>query len=388
MTQGHIRQRSPGSWEIKFEAGRDPVIGKRKTRYVTIKGNKKAAQQELRRLLGTLDEGSYVDPSKLTVAEHVRARVTQWEASGKISTKTAERYSELIENQIVPHLGTQQLQKLRPAEIENWHTTLRTSGRKDGKGGISARTVGHAHRVLSKALREAVRHALVAKNVAAEEGAPQVDGEEIVILTNDQIKELLTKLVGQSIYCRAIVSLFTGIRRGETLALRWPNTDLDAKVIRVREALEETKAHGIRFKKAKTKNGRRDITIPDIVVEALREHRRPQLELRIALGLGKLPDDALVFPALDGGPQSPRAFSGDWADAAERIGMAEITLHALRHTHASQLIDAGVELVTISKRLGHASPNITLQIYAHLFRKRDDKAAEAINAALASLGKS
>jgi integrase len=388
MTQGHIRQRSPGSWEIKFEAGRDPVIGKRKTRYVTIKGNKKAAQQELRRLLGTLDEGSYVDPSKLTVAEHVRARVTQWEASGKISTKTAERYSELIENQIVPHLGTQQLQKLRPAEIENWHTTLRTSGRKDGKGGISARTVGHAHRVLSKALREAVRHALVAKNVAAEEGAPQVDGEEIVILTNDQIKELLTKLVGQSIYCRAIVSLFTGIRRGETLALRWPNTDLDAKVIRVREALEETKAHGIRFKKAKTKNGRRDITLPDIVVEALREHRRPQLELRIALGLGKLPDDALVFPALDGGPQSPRAFSGDWADAAERIGMAEITLHALRHTHASQLIDAGVELVTISKRLGHASPNITLQIYAHLFRKRDDKAAEAINAALASLGKS
>jgi integrase len=195
-------------------------------------------------------------------------------------------------------------------------------------------------------------------------------------------------LVGQSIYCRAIVSLFTGIRRGETLALRWPNTDLDAKVIRVREALEETKAHGIRFKKAKTKNGRRDITLPDIVVEALREHRRPQLELRIALGLGKLPDDALVFPALDGGPQSPRAFSGDWADAAERIGMAEITLHALRHTHASQLIDAGVELVTISKRLGHASPNITLQIYAHLFRKRDDKAAEAINAALASLGKS
>src|SRR5690348_6415172 len=128
MTQGHIRQRSPGSWEIKFEAGRDPVAGKRKTRYVTIKGNKKAAQQELRRLLGTLDEGTYVDPSKVTVAEHVRARVSQWEGSGKISAKTAERYSELIENQIVPHLGTKQLQKLRPADIENWHSALRTSG--------------------------------------------------------------------------------------------------------------------------------------------------------------------------------------------------------------------------------------------------------------------
>ena len=102
----------------------------------------------------------------------------------------------------------------------------------------------------------------------------------------------------------------------------------------------------------------------------------------MALGLGKL------FPAADGGPQSPRTFSGDWAEAAEWIGMGDITLHALRRTHASQLIDAGVDVVTISKRLGHASPNITLQVYAHLLRKRDDKAAEAINQALAGFGKS
>jgi integrase len=229
---------------------------------------------------------------------------------------------------------------------------------------------------------------LVAKNVAAEEGAPKVEADEVVILTEGQIAKLLTKLTGRAIYSRVIVALFTGVRRGELLALRWSNTDLEAKIIRIREALEETKANGIRFKRAKTKSGRRDITLPDIVVDTLREHRRQQLELRMALGLGKLTDDALVFTGLDGGPQSPRAFSGDWSDAAERIGMGDITLHALRHTHASQLIDAGVDVVTISKRLGHASPNITLQIYAHLFRKRDDKAAEAINAALATLGKS
>jgi integrase len=288
---------------------------------------------------------------------------------------------------IVPHIGAKSLQKLRPGDIESWQTTtLRASGRKDGNGGISARTIGHVHRVLSKALRDAVRHGLVVKNVTAEEGAPEVDGEEIIIITDDGIKELLTKLPAHPIYSRAIVALFTGVRRGELLALRWRNTDLDAKVIRIRAALEETKAHGIRFKRAKTKNGRRDITLPDIVVEALREHRRQQCELRMALGLGKLPDDALVFPALDGRPLSPRTFSGDWGEAAEKFGMGDITLHALRHTHASQLIDAGVDVVTISKRLlGHASPNITLQIYAHLFRKRDDKAAEAINAALGEL---
>jgi integrase len=389
MSAGNITRRGAHSWRLKFEGGeRDPLTGKRQTRFVTVRGTKSQAQAKLRELLTEIDKGSFVEPSKLTIAEHVRARVTQWEAASVISAKTAERYRELVENQIVPHIGDKTLQKLKPADIENWHTALRTNGRKDGKGGVSARTIGHAHRVLSKALRQAARHDLVAKNVAAEEGAPKVDADEVVILTDDQIAELLTKLAGRAIYSRVIVALFTGARRGELLALRWSNTDLETKVIQIREALEETKANGIRFKRAKTKNGRRDITLPDIVVDALREHRRQQLELRMALGLGKLADDALVFPALDLGPQSPRAFSGDWADAAERIGMGDITLHALRHTHASQLIDAGVDVVTISKRLGHASPNITLQIYAHLFRKRDDKAADAINAALATLGKS
>jgi integrase len=164
------------------------------------------------------------------------------------------------------------------------------------------------------------------------------------------------------------------------------NLDLDAKVVKVREALEETKRHGVRFKSTKTKNGRRDISLPDIVVETLREHRKAELELRFALGLGKLDPDALVFPETPdgGGPISPGAFSAEWRDVADAIGLAGVPLHSLRHTHASHAIDAGVDVVTISKRLGHASPAITLKIYAHLFRKDDGKAAEAINAALAN----
>jgi integrase len=159
-------------------------------------------------------------------------------------------------------------------------------------------------------------------------------------------------------------------------------------VIRVRESLEETKAGGRRFKATKTKAGRRDITLPDIIVNTLRDHRRQQLEYRVALGLGRLPDDALVFPTLDGGPRSPNAVSNEWSTIAANFGVPEVTLHGLRHTHASQLIDAGVDIVTISKRLGHAKPNVTLQVYAHLFRTSDDKAAAAINAALAGLWQS
>ena len=187
-------------------------------------------------------------------------------------------------------------------------------------------------------------------------------------------------------YPKAITSLFTGARRSEMLAMRYRYLDLDRKNWEICESLEETKKHGIRVKKPKTKAGRRHITLPDIVVEALREHRRTQLELRLRLGLGKPSGDDFVFAEIDGSPKAPNAFSIEWGDCAAEIGMPDIVFHALRHTHASQLIDAGVDIVTISKWLGHANPNITLKVYAHLFRNKDGKAADAINAALATLG--
>jgi integrase len=86
---------------------------------------------------------------------------------------------------------------------------------------------------------------------------------------------------------------------------------------------------------------------------------------------------------VDGALPSQKRYSKAWSDFADQIGMPDLAFHCLRHTHASQLIDAGVDIVTISKRLGHAKPDITLRIYAHLFRKDDGKAAAAINAALA-----
>jgi integrase len=146
-------------------------------------------------------------------------------------------------------------------------------------------------------------------------------------------------------------------------------------------------AHGrfIRFKLPKTKAGRRDVTLPDILVDVLREYRKVQMELRLKLGAGRLQDDNLLFTDIEGGPLTPNTLSVAWCNFTKRIGMPEITFHALRHSHASQLIDAGVDIVTISKRLGHAKPDITLRVYSHLFRMDDGKAAAAINAALKTI---
>jgi integrase len=376
--KGNITKRGRSSWRLKFDAGRD-ASGNRKIQYHTFRGGRREAQLKLAELIASVASNAYVEPNKVTVAEFVRGRIDQWEAAGDITARTAARYRELADNQIAPHIGDKALQKLRPLDIEEWHTVLRNSGRANGKGGLAPRTIGHAHRVLSKALSDAVENELIAKNVATTKVAPKVPDDEMVIVQDvpafiDMLK------TSARLYVPAMVSLFTGMRLGEVLALRWKH--VDRGVIGVREALEHTKAHGIRFKAPKSKAGRRDITLPDLLIDLLREHRKAQLELRLKLGAGKLPDDALLFGDIDGNPPSPNALSAAWSDFAERIGMPAVTFHALRHTHASQLIDANVDIVTISKRLGHAKPDITLRIYAHLFRKDDAKAADAINRAL------
>lgn len=323
------------------------------------------------------------------MAAHVAARIDQWESAKDISAKTAERYRELLENQIKPHIGNDLVQKLKPINIETWHSILRERGRKDGTGGVSNRTIGHAHRVLAQALKDGMRHDLVVRNVATLETPPKAGTEEVAVLNDEQVKDAVERLRGRPMYAKVVVTLFTGLRRGELLALRWNRVDIDSnnKHLQIRESLEQTRAHGVRFKVPKTKNSITDVSLPDIAIEALRDLRRNQLETRIALGQGRLPDDALVFPRPDGTPQSPNTFSAEWSDEAERIGLPQITFHALRHTHASHLIDAGIDVVKISRRLGHASPTITLTVYAHLFRKRDDKTSAAINDVVSSFFK-
>jgi integrase len=370
---GHVRRRGAKSWELKFDVGRDPGTGKRNIQYHSFKGSKKQAEIKLAELITSVSAGSYVEPTKLAVGDFARGRVKQWEAAGDITARTAQRYHQLVENQISPHLGAKTLQKLSRLDIEAWHTALRS-------GGLAARTIGHAHRVLSKALSDAENDSVIIRNVCKQRKAPKVPESEQAIVKN--IPDLIGKIAGARLYPMAALALFTGMRLGEVLALRDGRLDLENGVVQVREALEETKAKGVGFKSPKSDAGRRDITLPDIAIAALREHRRQLLELRMKLGAGKLPEDALLFANIEGRPLRPSTVSSDWGTLAARIGMPEITFHGLRHTHASQLISANVDIVTISKRLGHAKPSVTLAIYAHMFTSDDSKAAAAINAAL------
>jgi integrase len=369
--RGHIRKRGEHSWEIKIDCGRD-ADGNRDVHYYSVKGSKADANRRLTELLKARDDGAYVAPNKETVAGLVRTRVSHWEASGHISPRSAERYRQLVEHQIVPHIGSKLLRDLRPRDIEVWHTELRKT--------LEPRTVQHAHAVLSKALRDAVVNEELVKNVATTKSAPKPADDEMVIVKD--VSGLVAKLTSHtSIYVPAMIALFTGMRLGEILALRWSRVDLEGKRLKVEEALEET-GQGIRFKTPKSRAGLRTITLPDILIQCLRDYRKEQLELRLRLGLGKLPDDALLFCNLDGEVIHTTVASKRWTRCANAMGMPGITFHSLRHSHASALIDAGVDIVTISKRLGHKKPDITLRVYSHLFRNDDSKAADAINSML------
>jgi integrase len=374
MSAGHIRRRGERSWELEFDLGRDPATGARKIAYQSFKGTKREAQTRLVELIAAANRGAHVEPTKVTVADFVRSRIDQWEAAPDgISALTAHHYRQLTEHQIIPYLGARTLQKLTRLDIEGWHNALHQAG-------LAAGTISNAHRVLHQAINDAETDGLVVKNVCRLHRAPGATDRETVIVQD--VPGFITKIRGTRLYVPALLALVTGMRLGEVLALRFSHVDLDKKVIRVREALEDTRTHGVRIKAPKTRAGRRDVTLPDIAITALGDHRRQMLETRMRLGLGKLPDDALLFTTLDGRPLSTRNVSTAWGNIAKSISMPEITFHALRHTHASQLISAGVDIVTISKRLGHSKPDITLRVYAHMFKKDDSKAADAINAAL------
>jgi integrase len=378
---GHIRRRGEGSWELKYEVGTDPRTGKRITKYQSFKGTKREAQAELIRLMDAVRRGDYIDPSKVTVSEFLNRWDKDW-AANNVSPKTRERFSQLIMHQVQPHLGNMPIQKLRAVHLNELYGKLLRDGRVGG-GELSAKTVGHVHRCLRRAFGHAAQWGLITQNPAALVHPPRVQQAEIEILRENEVEAMLASLRDRNaLLCTiAIVALGSGLRRGELCALRWSNIDLDSRTLRIEQSLEQTRA-GLRFKAPKTKHGLRSMALPASVISELRAHWRTQNEQRLALGIGRSTPTDLVFPAWDGRPLMPNTLSREWSRAIAAIGGRQISLHALRHTHASSLIAAGVDILTVSRRLGHANPTITLGVYGHLYGNTDDRAAQAIDAML------
>jgi integrase len=371
--RGHIRERSPGHWAIVIDV-RD-AAGQRKRRWHSFAGTKREAQIECARLISEQQGGGAVDPSRVTIGQFLDRFAQDWIAI-HASAATAERYQYALAH-VRQHLGDRPLQKLRPTDLAGFYATLSRSG-------LAPRTVQLVHRVSHRALAQAKTWGAVRDNVAEAVKPPRVPDQEKHILQPDQARELLERLRGTPLYLLASLALATGARRNELLALRWQDVDLDAGRLRIETALEQTRAHGIRVKAPKTRKGRRTISLPTHAVAELRAHWRMQQEQRLALGLGKAPGDAIVLATFDGKPQSPNTITKAWQRAIKGIDMPEAGLHSLRHTHVSMLLASGMDILTISRRIGHASVAVTLDVYGHLIHGTDDRAAAIMDAALGS----
>jgi len=369
----YMKKRGKNSWQIKLHVGRDPITGKKVYKSHTVRGNKREAQHELHRLEHELATGAYVEPTKITVAEYLERWLAEY-AEPNLGGKTVSRYRQIIRNNLTPALGSIPLNKLQPLAIQGYYNSALESGRKDGKGGLSARTVNHCHRLLHTALKQAVAWRMLFRNPADMVKPPRPKDKPIYPPSEEERLLLMQAAQGTRLHMPVTLANATGMRRGEILAGQWCGLDWGAGAISVTRALTETD-DGVEFKEPKSRRGRRTISLPKYALDALEAHHMAQQKLKALLG-DAYQDEGLICCREDGSVWPPAAFTSAYRDLLRRRNMKNIPFHHLRHAHASHLLKAGVSAKVVSERLGHSSVSFTLDTYAHLLPGMDEQAAQ------------
>lgn len=206
---------------------------------------------------------------------------------------------------------------------------------------------------------------------------PKVERREMTTLSTDQSARLLAAIKHTRVYWPVLLALSTGMRRGEVFALRWKNVDFDRASLRVMESLEQTKA-GIRFKAPKT-DRTRAVTLPVFAVDELRRLKRQQAEELLILGIRQT-GETLVCARADGEPMQPQSLTHQFTRLIGRVrDLPRIRFHDLRHSHATQLLLAGVHPKIAQERLGHATITTTLDLYSHVTETMQSDAAERLD---------
>ena len=269
---------------------------------------------------------------------------------------TMERYEVIIRRQIVPYLGDVELVELEPRAIDAMLSELLRSG-------LSASTVRSAHTVLSSAYKEAVRLGVTDRNPAESVSPPVRRHRPVVPPPVAVVQDLLRLAREENHYLYPFLHLltYTGMRRGEALALRWENVNLDDGYLTVVEAAVKTRAHGLMLTEPKSRHSHRTIDLDDGTADVLRQHWDRQVQAgQPADGPG-----AHVFPGRRRPMMSTSHIHRELKRLGELVGSQPITFHSLRHFHATVALQQHQNVVVVSQRLGHSSVSMTLDIYGH-----------------------
>jgi len=378
--RGHIRRRGQ-RWAIIFDAGYTED-GKRKQRWQGGFTTRKVAEGALAEAIGKVNDGTFTEKNKLLVGTFLQRWLEGIRASVRPSTLAG--YRMLVDAHITPALGLLRLQSLNAGHLNTFYGHLLEGGRRDGKGGLSTRTVRYCHATLHRALGEAVKWGLVTRNVADAASPPrQSQRREPHVWTAEDLRAFLRFAEGDFFYAPLYLAAMTGMRRGEVLGLTWEGLDLTAQRLSVTRALVPVGGELV-VSEPKTARGRRSVALDAATVAVLKAHRKQVLEDRMGLGLGAPAPDALVFTQPNGEPVDPESFSKHFLGLAKAAGLPRIRLHDLRHGWASVALSLGVNPRVVSERLGHSSTAFTLDVYSHVLPGLQE--AEAQRVASAVLG--
>lgn len=373
--RGHIRRRG-SKYVIVVDIGVD-AKGRRQQRWHSGFRTKKEAELALPKILSDLQNKTYVEPSKLTVAKFMRDWLDSTKATIRHSTWTSYRMQ--LETHVLPRIGARPLQSLTTSQINTLYAQLLENGRRHGEGGLHPRTVRYTHMIIRKALAAAVQWQHVARNVADGAAPPRARASAgMQTWSSDELRAFLDYVSDDRRYAAWLIAAATGMRRGEVLGLRWRDVDLDAGRAAITQTLLSV-GNKLSFSTPKTAKGRRLVALDHITIAALRAQRSRQLEERLAHGPG-YQDNELVFCKPDGSPIHPDSFSQGFERAAKRAGVSRIRLHDLRHTHATLALQAGIHPKVVSERLGHATVSITLDTYSHAIPAMQEDAAARVAA--------
>ncbi|MDX6307176.1 MAG: hypothetical protein QOI06_222 [Nocardioidaceae bacterium] len=351
--------------------------------------DRKAAAAALGDINAEIRKGSHVVSNKVTVGEYL----AEWLDGLRKEPSTVSSYRKNVRLHLTPHIGALRLEQLTGTRLTKLYRQLETSGRVDGQGGLSPRTVRYVHTIVHSALGAAVRTGLLARNPADKADPPSAKSAaspEMRYWSAEELRGFLDWSAARDdeLHVAWLLLAMTGMRRGEALSLRWSDVDWNAGRVSVQRALSliRNKGEGEQLLIGPPKAGRpRVVDLDPGTVAALKAHRAA----RGAIALSLARDDAYVLGNLDGSPRHPERFSRSFTTcvAAARRDRGEdtlpaIRLHDVRHTHASLLLRAGTPVKVVSERLGHANPTITLGTYAHVMPGMQREAADRFAALL------
>lgn len=366
---GQIIKRSENNWLVRIFIGRD-TKGKRKYFNKSVHGSKKDAQKYLTAKLREKDLGVFVEPASMALNDFLD-RWLEEIAKNKLRERTFYGYESLLNSHIRTKLGLKRLSDIQSYEVQKLYNDMK-------KADYSAKTIRHAHNVLSSALKQAVKWKMLAQNPCELCELPRYEKPEMKYFSPEETAKFLKFAKDDKYFAVFVVAIETGMRPEEYLGLQWKDIDFDNKALSVRRALVVRKGGGFIFTEPKTKKSRRSIPISNSVIDALKNHRRKQLEERMKLGSDYENLD-LVFASEIGTPLLHQNLTRrHFKPIRDNAELPKIRLYDLRHTTATLLLSAGENPKVVQERLGHASVVLTLDTYSHVLPNMQQTATDKI----------